>query len=53
MDEEGYLILNPALGWKTMPEGSATTIAASFDPSLAGKYSSTPPFSKQHLAEKC
>ena len=37
MDEHGNIIPNPALNWKTLEEGSATTIVAAFDPEITGK----------------
>ncbi|KAJ7662277.1 hypothetical protein B0H17DRAFT_1144451 [Mycena rosella] len=35
VDAEGKPISNPAYLWKTIPEGTATTVAAAFDPSLS------------------
>ena len=32
---DGSLVEDPKLGWKTIPEGAATIIAAAFDPELA------------------
>lgn len=37
IDDHGNIVPNPALSWKTLAEGAATTIAAAFDPSIAGK----------------
>ena len=37
MDEHGNIVQDPKLGWKTIPEGAATTIAAAFDPNITSK----------------
>ena len=37
MDENGNLIQNKALNWRTMATGSATHVMAAFDPSIVGK----------------
>ncbi|KAK3176580.1 hypothetical protein OEA41_007903 [Lepraria neglecta] len=34
VDEHGGIIEDPKLGWRTISEGAATTIAGAFDPSL-------------------
>ena len=41
IDEHGNIIEDPKLGWKTLSEGVATTIFAAFDPSIAGRASSS------------
>ncbi len=37
LDAHGNIVPDPKLGWKTLPEGAATTVVAAFDPSISSR----------------